>query len=78
MAVRPLGRRFIGELGLGPYLSMNTTTLAGRQRNDSHWGLLLSAAVQLPRVFINFNRVKTLRQTDDRDVFQLGLLKRFN
>ena len=48
VAVRPLGGRFIGELGLGPYLSMNTTTLAGRQRDDSHWGLLLSAAVQMP------------------------------
>jgi hypothetical protein len=29
------------------------------------------------RVFINFNRVKTFRETDDRDLFQLGILKRF-
>jgi hypothetical protein len=48
VAVHPLGPCFIGELGLGPYLSMNTTTLAGHQRDDAHWGLLLSAAVQMP------------------------------
>jgi hypothetical protein len=29
------------------------------------------------RAFLNFNRVKTFRQTDDRDLFQLGLLTSF-
>jgi hypothetical protein len=48
VAVHPLGQRCTGELGIGPYLSMNTTTLGGRQRDDSHWGLLLSAALQVP------------------------------
>lgn len=49
VAVRPLGKRLTGELGAGPYLSMNTTTAAGgRQIDDTNWGVLLSAALRLP------------------------------
>jgi len=51
LAVRPLGG-LEGELGLGPYLSMNTTTLEGRQRDDANWGLLLSAALRVPLGFM--------------------------
>jgi hypothetical protein len=29
------------------------------------------------RMFINFNRVKTFRETNDRDLFQIGILKAF-
>jgi hypothetical protein len=29
------------------------------------------------RAIINFNRVKTFRATNDRDLFQVGLLRRF-
>jgi hypothetical protein len=28
-------------------------------------------------VFASFNRVKTFRETDDRDLFQLGVLKAY-
>ena len=48
LAVRPLGATWTGELGIGPYLSMNTTVVGGRQIDDAHWGLLLSGALQVP------------------------------
>ena len=48
VAVRPLGSRIEGELGVGPYLSMNTTTVNGRQIDDARWGMLLSAALRIP------------------------------
>jgi hypothetical protein len=49
VAVRPLGASFTGELGIGPYLSMNTTTGSdGREIDDARWGLLLSAALRVP------------------------------
>jgi hypothetical protein len=47
LAVRPLGASWTGELGIGPYLSMNTTVIDGRQLDDAHWGLLLSGAMRL-------------------------------
>lgn len=48
VGVRPLGGTFTGELGIGPYLSMNTTTSGGREFDDAHWGLLLGGALRLP------------------------------
>ncbi|QJE00865.1 hypothetical protein HH212_13220 [Massilia forsythiae] len=48
LAVRPLGRNVSGEFGAGPYLSMNTTIADGRQQDDSHLGLLLSATLRFP------------------------------
>jgi hypothetical protein len=48
VAVRPLGQTFTGELGIGPYLSMNTTEVDGTQIDDRHVGLLLGAALRLP------------------------------
>jgi hypothetical protein len=48
LAVRPLLAAWTGELGIGPYLSMNTTVVAGRQIDDAHWGLLLSGALRIP------------------------------
>ena len=29
------------------------------------------------RAIVNFNRIKTFRKTNDRDLFQIGLLRRF-
>lgn len=53
LVLRPAGRRFDAELGIGPYLSMNTTTGAdGRQIDDSNLGLLLSAALRIPLDFM--------------------------
>ena len=40
-------QRLGGEFGIGPYYSMNTTFLDGRQLNDTRWGLLLSAALRM-------------------------------
>lgn len=48
VAVRPLGAGLTGEIGLGPYLSMNTTTIDGHQIDDSNWGALVSVALRLP------------------------------
>ena len=48
VGVRPLGSTFTGELGIGPYLSMNTTTIDGREFDDAHLGLLLGGALRLP------------------------------
>ena len=48
VALRPLGASVSGELGAGPYLSMNTTAVDGREVDDARWGLLLSAALRLP------------------------------
>jgi hypothetical protein len=48
LAVRPPGATWAGELGIGPYLSMNTTVADGRQIDDAHWGILLSGALRIP------------------------------
>ena len=48
VAVQPLGSSLTGELGAGPYLSMNTTTVGGQEFDDAHWGLLLGGALRLP------------------------------
>jgi hypothetical protein len=48
LAVRPLGAGWTGELGAGPYLSMNTTVVDARQIDDAHWGVLLSAVLRIP------------------------------
>jgi hypothetical protein len=47
VAVARLGRSLSAEFGAGPYLSMNTTTIDGRQIDDAHVGGLLSAALRL-------------------------------
>jgi hypothetical protein len=54
LAVRPLGPNIIGELGAGPYLSMNTTEQHGRQVDDKHLGVLVSASLRLPLSFLPF------------------------
>ncbi|ALK98586.1 hypothetical protein AB595_15680 [Massilia sp. WF1] len=69
--------RFAMSAGLGPYVARNR-----RDDNITHANLLISfqaehALSRHLRAFMNFNRVKTFRQTDDRDLFQLGLLKDF-
>lgn len=48
LAVRPLSATWTGELGIGPYLSMNTTVVDGRQVDDANWGVLVSAALRMP------------------------------
>jgi hypothetical protein len=76
--VQQVTPRFAMSAGLGPYLTHNR-----RDEVDPDSGNLLislqaeHALSRHTRVFVNFNRVKTFRETDDRDLFQLGLLLRF-
>ncbi|MEB0135745.1 hypothetical protein QN362_10440 [Actimicrobium sp. CCC2.4] len=42
---KPLGKIVSAEVGLGPYYSMNTTTIGGVQHNNSNLGVLLSTAL---------------------------------
>jgi hypothetical protein len=64
--------------GIGPYVARNR-----RDNVDPTGGNLLisfqaeRALTPRTRIFFNFNRVKTFRDTDDRDLFQLGVSKRF-
>jgi hypothetical protein len=76
---------FAISAGIGPYVARNRREdlRHDRKRHDDLRGHLLisfqaeRALSRDTRVFINFNRVKTFRETDDRDLFQLGILKRF-
>ncbi|MGZ5202851.1 MAG: hypothetical protein ACXWC4_24070 [Telluria sp.] len=75
--VQTVTPRFAMSAGLGPYIARNR-----RQDNITHGNLLISfqaeqALSRRTRAFVNFNRVKTFRQTDDRDLFQAGLLAGF-
>jgi hypothetical protein len=42
---KPLSQRFTGELGVGPYYSMDTSTLELKEYNKARLGVLASAAV---------------------------------
>jgi hypothetical protein len=75
--VQTVTPRFAMSAGLGPYVARNR-----RDDNITHANLLVTfqaeqALSRHARAFLNFNRVKTFRQTDDRDLFQLGLLTDF-
>lgn len=75
--VQTVTPRFSMSAGLGPYVARNR-----RDDNVTHANLLITfqaeqALSRHTRVFVSFNRVKTFRATDDRDLFQVGLLKSF-
>ena len=75
--VQSVTPRFVMSAGLGPYVARNR-----RADNITHGNLLITfqaeqALSRHTRAFVNFNRVKTFRQTDDRDLFQIGLLTGF-
>ncbi|WP_296949089.1 hypothetical protein [uncultured Massilia sp.] len=84
LKVGNLGGRLEGELGLGPYVSMNTTTIDGRQRDDANWGLLLSGALRIPldfmpdgthlRVGLNHVRMPTVHNST---ALMIGLGRQF-
>jgi hypothetical protein len=69
--------RFSMSAGIGPYVARNR-----RDNVDPTSGNLLvsfqaeRALTRRTRAFLNFNRVKTFRRTDDRDLFQLGVSMR--
>jgi hypothetical protein len=78
------GERLSGEFGIGPYFSMNTTFLDGRQLDDSRWGLLLSAALRLrlsdtpdgTYVRLGFNHAQ-MPGVHRSDALMLGLARQF-
>jgi hypothetical protein len=78
------GERLSGEFGIGPYFSMNTTFLGGRQLDDSRWGVLVSAALRL-RLFdtpegtyvrLGFNHAQ-MPGVHRSDALMLGLARQF-
>jgi hypothetical protein len=75
--VQPVTPRFSVSAGLGPYFAVNR-----RDDNRTATNLLISFQAERAlsahtRAIINFNRIKTFRKTNDRDLFQVGLLRRF-
>lgn len=75
--VQPVTPRLSMSAGLGPYFAANR-----RDGNRTATNLLISfqaerALSARTRAIVNFNRIKTFRKTNDRDLFQLGLLRRF-
>jgi hypothetical protein len=74
---QPVTPRLSMSAGLGPYFAANR-----RDGNRTATNLLISfqaerALSAQTRAIVNFNRIKTFRKTNDRDLFQLGLLRRF-
>ena len=74
---QPVTPRFSMSAGLGPYFAANR-----RDGNRTATDMLISfqaerALSARTRAIINFNRIKTFRKTNDRDLFQIGLLRRF-
>jgi hypothetical protein len=84
LAVHEFDRRFTGELGLGPYLSMNTTVIDGRQIDDANLGLLISAALRykLPwgppgtHLRLTYNHVQ-MSHVHRSDALMLGIGRQF-
>jgi hypothetical protein len=84
LAVRAFHAHVTGEVGLGPYLSMNTTVIDGRQLDDAHLGLLVSAALRydLPwappgtHLRIGYNHVQ-MTHVHRSDALMLGIGRQF-
>lgn len=82
--MREFNDRLAGEIGLGPYLSMNTTVIDGRQIDDAHWGLLLSAALRLElpwappgtHLRLGYNHV-AMHTVHRSDALMLGIGRQF-
>jgi hypothetical protein len=80
--VQQVTPEFAMSAGIGPYVADNRREDARYDNGHLRGNLLISfqterALSRETRVFVNFNRVKTFRETDDRDLFQLGVLKAF-
>lgn len=83
LAARRFSRAWTGELGFGPYLSMNTTAIAGRQIDDARLGVLLSAGLRLTvpgppgtHLRLGYNHA-TMRHVHRSDALVLGLGRQF-
>jgi hypothetical protein len=78
------GERLSGEFGIGPYFSMNTTAIDGRQLDDARWGVLLSVALRLglssapdgTYVRLGFNHAQ-MPGVHRSDALMLGVARQF-
>ena len=75
--VQPVTPRLSMSAGVGPYVAANR-----RDDNRKATNLLVTFQAERAlsahtRAILNFNRVKTFSKTNDRDMFQFGLLRRF-
>jgi hypothetical protein len=74
--VQPLTRHWTVGAAAGPYFADNR-----RQEEDTTHGLFTfeveRTLSERSKAFFAFNRVKTFRQTNDRDLYQLGVLTVF-
>jgi hypothetical protein len=75
--VQPLTKSWSAQAGIGPYLAEN-------RREDNRTGVHGLVTLQFERnlnpktkAFFAFNRVKTFRESNDRDLYQLGVLRSF-
>jgi hypothetical protein len=83
LTVQPLGDTLVFEAGAGPYLSMNTTVIAGRQLDDAHVGVLATLALRaaLPgppglHLRLAYNHVG-MRDVHRSDALLLGVGRQF-
>jgi hypothetical protein len=75
--VQPLTQSWSAQAGIGPYFAEN-------RREDNRTGTHGLATLQFEhklndktKGFFAFNRVKTFRESNDRDLYQLGVLRSF-
>jgi hypothetical protein len=84
LMVRQLGARSAVELGVGPYLSMNTTVIDGRQVDDANVGALFSLGLRMPlgdlpagtHLRIGYNHVQ-MRNVHRSDALMIGIGRQF-
>jgi hypothetical protein len=75
--VQPLTKAWSAQAGIGPYFAENRRE---GNRTGTHGLISLQFERSLSdstRAFFAFSRVKTFRESNDRDMFHLGLLKTF-
>jgi hypothetical protein len=75
--VQPLTDRWTAQAGIGPYVAENR-----RQNNHTRTHELITlqferALSEHSKAFLAFHRVKSFQESNDRDLFQLGLMKTF-
>ena len=76
--VQQVTPRFSMSAGIGPYVARNRRDEDGRTRANLLLSLQAERALSdRTRVFFSFDRVKTFLRKDDRDLFLVGLRKRF-
>jgi hypothetical protein len=84
VSARTAGGRVGAEFGIGPYLSMNTTFIDGRQLDDTRWGLLLSATLRIAlwdapdaaHLRIGFNHA-AMREVHRSNALMVGIGRQF-